>query len=439
MNYPQLFARIFNQPQLIEPMQAEIMMGALQGRFGINVLVNHEGLEQTAADIQKRAVDYEGRYDHGPFRTTTDGIAVITTSGTLVNRGGIYPSSGITSFSGLRQRFRAAAANDEVRGILHIVDSPGGQVSGCDDTSLLIHEIAKEKPVWTQAYDQMTSAAYWKGAAGNRIIATKTARIGSVGVLVMHADYSKHIKKEGIEVTFIHAGAQKVMGNCYEPLPTDMRDRIQAEVDGIYEEFTSRVAEYRGIDQQKVKDTEAGVFNSADALDLGLIDAISPADDVLAEFSEHLSGAGRVISIATTGANAMTIETKPKANTPAASTDANTPAADQGANNTPAPAPAQPSAADERARISAIIGSEEAKGREQLAQHFAFETDMHAEAVVAALKVSPKAQAEPSKPQGSSLDRAMANADQPEISADGGEGASAEDQQVNELCAAYNR
>jgi hypothetical protein len=48
--------------------------------------------------------------------------------------------------------------------------------------------------------------------------------------------------------------------------------------------------------------------------------------------------------------------------------------------------------ADAKARIKAITGSEEAKGREALAEHFAFDTDMTPEACIAALAVAPKAE-----------------------------------------------
>src|SRR6266536_1236970 len=42
-------------------------------------------------------------------------------------------------------------------------------------------------------------------------------------------------------------------------------------------------------------------------------------------------------------------------------------------------------AAGERERVKAILGSEHAKGREALAQHLAFDTEMPAEAAIAAL------------------------------------------------------
>jgi hypothetical protein len=65
--------------------------------------------------------------------------------------------------------------------------------------------------------------------------------------------------------------------------------------------------------------------------------------------------------------------------------------------------PAANAAANERARAKTIIGSDAAKGREELAQYFAFDTEMSAEQAIAALERAPKAEAKPA----SRLDRAM--------------------------------
>lgn len=56
-------------------------------------------------------------------------------------------------------------------------------------------------------------------------------------------------------------------------------------------------------------------------------------------------------------------------------------------------------AVEAQARIKAIMTSAEAKGREPQAEHFAYETEMPAEAAIAALKVAPVA-ADPAKPEG---------------------------------------
>lgn len=58
-----------------------------------------------------------------------------------------------------------------------------------------------------------------------------------------------------------------------------------------------------------------------------------------------------------------------------------------------APAPATASADDAKGRIKAILDAPEAKGREAMAKHLAFDTDQTAEAAIALLKVAPEAAA----------------------------------------------
>jgi hypothetical protein len=72
----------------------------------------------------------------------------------------------------------------------------------------------------------------------------------------------------------------------------------------------------------------------------------------------------------------------------------------------------------ERARCAAILGSEAAKGREDMARYVAFETDMSADQAVAMLAKAPQAQAAPAAAAQSPLDRAMARFAGPSVGAD---------------------
>lgn len=79
----------------------------------------------------------------------------------------------------------------------------------------------------------------------------------------------------------------------------------------------------------------------------------------------------------------------------------------------------------ERARVAGIVGSEEAKGRSALANHFAMHTDMSIEQARAALVVAPQESA--GKPSGNPFESAM-NADKhPNVGADAHAGEKAED------------
>ena len=81
--------------------------------------------------------------------------------------------------------------------------------------------------------------------------------------------------------------------------------------------------------------------------------------------------------------------TTPTAATPPAATTP-TPAPDAAAPTATAPAPAEPAAEDPKARIAAILKSPEAEGREDLAQSFAFDSDMTSAEAIKHLAAAPK-------------------------------------------------
>ncbi|MCJ2080741.1 head maturation protease, ClpP-related [Methylobacterium sp. J-090] len=76
----------------------------------------------------------------------------------------------------------------------------------------------------------------------------------------------------------------------------------------------------------------------------------------------------------------------------------------------------------ERSRVSAIMDSDEARGREDLARHFAFATDMEPDAAKAALTKAPQAAAAPVEPkkEPNRFEAAMDRTPNPTVGADGG-------------------
>ena len=70
---------------------------------------------------------------------------------------------------------------------------------------------------------------------------------------------------------------------------------------------------------------------------------------------------------------------------------------------------------DHQARCKAIITAEAAEGRKDLAHHLAFDTDMSVEQALGVLAKAPQQSA--TAEQGNALDAAMANTEQPNITA----------------------
>ena len=297
INYPHLAGRLFNRPLLVSQQKAEILVGALMPRLGREMAIEVPYARGGRAErlpsglLELKAASDPARRSARKVYQVADGVAVVPVMGTLVQRHGLDPESGMTGYDGLRVKIREAADDADVRGILLDIDSPGGEVAGVADLADEIAAVNAVKPVWAALNETAASAAYWLAAAAERITVPRTGQAGSIGVLLMHVDMSRAAEAGGLTVTLIHAGAHKVDGNPYAPLPDDVRADLQAEIDAVYDLFTAAVARGRGLDQSAVMATEARVYMGDQAVDMGLADAVAAFDETLVEFQDYLGGA----------------------------------------------------------------------------------------------------------------------------------------------------
>lgn len=279
--------RVFNRPLLCEPGYLQTFVSALAqelpGQNIESILANGRRLDdmQTATEGYSRS--------GGKLFDQMDNIGILEIDGSVAHRtGNVRPVSGITGTDGLSVQLDAALNDPEIDGILLHVNSPGGEVSGTFDLSDEIFAARKKKPIWALTDEMAASAAYALASGANRIVMPRTGRAGSIGVVLAHTDRSKELEQKGRQVTFVHAGSRKVDGNAAQPLPDDVRARLQADIDSVYALFIQTVARNRGLSEQAVRNTQAGLFGSAEALELGLVDEIMPANEVLTAFDKAI-------------------------------------------------------------------------------------------------------------------------------------------------------
>lgn len=136
----------------------------------------------------------------------------------------------------------------------------------------------------------MASAAYWIGSAADAVIADKTAMVGSIGVVTVHADLSEADKRSGIKRTVLTAGKYKAIGNNAEPLSKEAGAVIQSELDYIYSVFIDSVARNRSVAVSSVLKNMADgrIFIGRQALDAGLVDQVGSLSTALAATSNGL-------------------------------------------------------------------------------------------------------------------------------------------------------
>lgn len=199
------------------------------------------------------------------------GVAVIPIEGVILREGFLW-------YCGLKdiEASVEAALNDrEVDAILFNIHSPGGQARGVKETADMIYAARRVKPCAAYVDGLCASAAYWLAAATGKIFAGPSSEVGSVGVILRHLDKSGWNKENGLNFTYITAGAYKAVGNPDSALSERDLGVLQGRVNAIYEMFCGDVAQYMNLAvDNRLAWADGRDFLASEALDLGLITAI---------------------------------------------------------------------------------------------------------------------------------------------------------------------
>lgn len=211
--------------------------------------------------------------------------ATIEIRGTLTNKPsfvGRFLGFVTTSYTDLQAAIEAIQADDSVKNVRLVVDSPGGNLTGLDETWMALRELAKSRAVVAENHGLMASAAYWLATAADRIVATSpAAETGSIGVYMLATDYSKMDAARGIKD--IRIVSKNAPLKNPDPATAEGLKAYQARLDAIERVFISRVAEGRGISTEKVeKDFGRGAVliasdpdaSKPSALSVGMIDGV---------------------------------------------------------------------------------------------------------------------------------------------------------------------
>lgn len=296
---PHLLSQVINTPLMLHPRAAMTIFNVLAGRCGLPA-ARLPDFDAGMIDGRIKASRFYGdmvRTEDGkfpavePYKRTPDGVAIITVDGELVNRGAyVGADSGLVSYEGTKFQLARAAKDQKTRGVILDINSPGGDAIGASEMASAVRAVATVKPVYAVANGMAASAAYALSSGATRVFAAPSSLMGSIGVLMLHMDYSRALEKAGVTPTLIYAGAQKTVGNSVEPLDDDDQEELQADIDKFYEGFLSTVAEGRGrkMSAKAARATEARTYIGADAVAIGLADAVGTFEDVLGELTSKI-------------------------------------------------------------------------------------------------------------------------------------------------------
>jgi protease-4 len=183
--------------------------------------------------------------------------------------GAIFDSESILT------KIEKAYKNDDYKGVLFVIDSPGGAVAPSIEIAEAIKSLSHKKPVVVYAKGIMASGGYYSAIWANSIVANPGSLVGSIGVVMDIGDFSELASKIGYKPRSITAGKYKAIGNPFRSWEDYESAELQKIADDMYNMFITDVAKARGL---KTTDdntyADAHIFTSFEAKKVGLIDEI---------------------------------------------------------------------------------------------------------------------------------------------------------------------
>ncbi len=216
----------------------------------------------------------------------SNGVAVIDVSGSLMKFNSSLADG--TSTVEIRQQIRAAVADDSVTGILLLIDSPGGTVSGTKDLADDVTAANEQKPVVAYIEDLCASAAYWVASQASKVYSNATAIVGSIGTFMVMQDTSAASEKKGIKVHVVRAGDHKGAGTPGTEITDEHLAEWQATVDQLNDHFVAGVAAGRQMSVKSVQQLADGRVHVGEAAQkVGLIDGVQSFDETLSQLQSQ--------------------------------------------------------------------------------------------------------------------------------------------------------
>lgn len=211
--------------------------------------------------------------------------SVININGSLVNNDAWYNELfGLVSYAEIRRAVIDAVQDETTEAILLDINSGGGAAMGVQDLGDFLMEVdARHKPVIAYSSGVMASAAYWIGSSARQVFSSKSALVGSIGVLAIHQDISAALEKDGIKATVLRVGKYKALGTPYEPMEGAAREAWDARLNTLYDFFISHVAEARGTNKTLVDTVMAQgrEFFGESAVEANLLDGTASFDELI--------------------------------------------------------------------------------------------------------------------------------------------------------------
>lgn len=175
------------------------------------------------------------------------------------------------------------ADDDNVKGMVLRVNSPGGSAFGSDQIGeALDYFQSKGKPLAVSMGAYAASGGYWISAGADKIFANPLTITGSIGIFGLIPNVKGLADKLGVNPQTVSTNPNAQFPSLTESMTDEMKGVMQQYVNRGYEDFVGRVAKGRKMSVPAVKRIAEGrVWDAVSAKRIGLVDSIGSLNDAI--------------------------------------------------------------------------------------------------------------------------------------------------------------
>lgn len=167
-----------------------------------------------------------------------------------------------------------------IKGVLFVVNSPGGAVSPSIEIMEAIKRLNADKPVIVYAAGTIASGSYYASIYAKEIYANPGSMVGSIGVIMQGSNFEELAQKIGVSTQTVKAGKYKEVGTAARAWTPYETAELEKVVNDTYDLFVNDVARARKLDPAKHTEfADAHIFTASQAKEAGLIDKIGVGYD----------------------------------------------------------------------------------------------------------------------------------------------------------------
>ena len=185
----------------------------------------------------------------------------------------------------LIKAIRTAREDKTVKAVVLRIDSPGGSALASD---LMWRELELlEKPFYASMGDTAASGGYYIAMGADKIYAEPGTLTGSIGVVGGKMAIGGLLNNVGITTSVISRGKNSGVFSMTTGFSDNERAVMQKLLNAVYEQFTSKAAQGRGMELKQLKALAGGrVYTGRQALKNGLVDELGTLADAIAAVKE---------------------------------------------------------------------------------------------------------------------------------------------------------